>query len=62
MVRKAGVWEGKGLAQTAVVASCTARGSEEDSLCRSGRLFVLFIETESYFVAQAGLELIIPVG
>lgn len=45
MVRKAGVWEGKGLAQTAVVASCTAKGSEEDSLCRSGRLFVLFIET-----------------
>lgn len=43
-----------------VLPFCAARESDKESVYRSGFLFC-FIETEPYFVAQAGLELTIPV-
>lgn len=50
-MKKARVWEKKGQTQTAVVAFCVAatrpcphaaRESDEESICRSGVLSVLF--------------------
>lgn len=75
-MKKPGFGEKKGQTRTAVVAFCVAAtrpcplrypyvqsGNQmRRSFAGLGFCLFCFIETESYFVAQAGPELTVPVG